>query len=242
MVAGRSGTLGQKSGFGFLRVGQPMSHPRCYSGSIMKPAANKKISAPVQLTWSHYGVLYRATAWPDVVFEAQRDGQWIPFAPNPSSEVFAAAAVMLSRPEWNRYLEFVPAAERSFLQKFSWNRLAALAVLVECPGLLSDLADVPALTMFVAMHVSLRGGSQPCWAEIRALHERMGLYGLCEWLGLPANRRTLEALATVEDATLAKRVLEPLREALWNGFSPERIRQYNTRDRELAPVRHVLAA
>jgi len=182
----------------------------------MKPAATQKSARAVQLTWSHFGVLHRVTAWPEVVFEAQHDGQWIAFEPDPASEVFGAAAIMLGRAEWNRYLEFVPAAERAFLEKFRLGRLAALAVITRCPALLGDLDETPILTSFVAAHVALRGGSRPAWAEIAAVYDRTGLFGVMEWLGLPASRQTLEALGHIADVELAKRLLEPLRETLWN--------------------------
>lgn len=182
----------------------------------MKPAAAKKSARAVQLTWSHFGILYRVTAWPEVTFESQQDGKWISFEPDPSSEVFAAAAVMLDRASWNRYLEFVPAAERAFLEKFRLGRLAALAVITRCPALLADLDETPVLTSFVAAHVALRGGSRPAWAEIAAVHERTGVFGVMEWLGLPAGRQTLEALGHIAEPELAKRLLEPLRETLWN--------------------------
>jgi hypothetical protein len=193
-----------------------MSHPTCYCISIMKPVASKKTALPVQLTWSHLGVLYRATVWPDVAFETHVDGKWHPFAPDASSDVFAAAAVMLGRTEWTRYLDFVPVREREFFLRFRHTRLAALAVVVHCPELLAALEETPALTAYVANHVSLRGCTGASWSEIQAVFDRNGVFGLLEWLGLPASRQTLDTLARLDDPDVAKRLLEPLREALWN--------------------------
>lgn len=209
----------------------------------MKPVATKKSSRAVQLTWSHFGVLYRATAWPDVSFEAHRDGKWVPFEPDTSSDLFAAAAVMLGRAEWANYLEFVPAAERTFLETFRLGRLAALAVITRCPTLLSDLSDTPILTSFVASHVTLRGGGRPAWAEISAVHERTGLYGVLEWLGLPATRQALDALNHIADVELAKRLLEPVRETLWNPVGTGALtRAESINERDLAATCAVLAA
>lgn len=209
----------------------------------MKPVASQKTARAVQLTWSHFGCLHRVTAWPEVTFEAQRDGKWVSFEPDPASEIFAAAAAVLSRADWNRYLEFVPAAERAFLEKFRHGRLAALAVITRCPELLSDLECTPILTSFVAAHVLLRGGQRPAWAEIAAVQERTGLYGVMEWLGLPASPQTLEALSHITDMELAKRLLEPLRETLWNPVGTGALgRAEAISERDLAATCAALAA
>ncbi len=176
----------------------------------------KKPAAPVQLTWSHLGVLYRTTAWPEVEFHTLVDGRWTPFEPNPASDIFSAAAVMLGRSEWRRYLEFVPARERSWLEQFTWHRLAALAVLTRDPALLDALEEAPALACFVGAHAGLRGGARPAWGEMQAVFERAGVYGLLEWLGLPASRDTVDALARLEDPDVPHRLLDRVREALWN--------------------------
>lgn len=215
----------------------------CYSDSTMKPVASQKSARAVQLTWSHFGGLYRVTAWPEVSFESQQDGRWVSFEPDPASEIFAAAALVLSRADWNRYLEFVPPRERAFLEKFRFGRLAALAVITRCPALLSDLESTPILTSFVAAHVVLRGGNRPAWAEIAAVEERMGLYGVMEWLGLPASPLTLEALGHIADVELAKRLLEPLRETLWNPVGTGALgRAESISERDLAATCAALAA
>ena len=190
--------------------------PGVYSGGNMKRITSLKKTSPVQLTWSHLGTLYRVTAWPEVEFQAQIEGKWVTIDPEPTSEVFSAAAVMIGRTEWKRYLDFVPAAERELLERFTWTRLSALAVITRCPELMEDLATTPALTCFISAHTLLRGSSRPSWAEISAVHGRSGLFGLLDWLGLPANRATLEALARLEDPDVPRRLLGRLREALWN--------------------------
>lgn len=182
----------------------------------MKLASNKRSAAPVQLTWSHLGILYRVTAWPEVEFQAQRDGRWVSFEPNPASEVFAAAAVMLGKAEWKRYLEFVPIVERELIERYTWSRLSVLALVTRCPQLTSELEKTPALAAFIGSHAALRGTHHATWGEIEAVFERSGIFGVLDWLGLPAARRTLEALAALESPDVAKRLLEPLREALWN--------------------------
>lgn len=209
----------------------------------MKPVAVQKTARPVQLTWSHLGFLYRVTAWPEAVFETQRDGKWLPFDPDPSTEIFAAAAVMLGRAEWNRYLDFVPTSERMFLERFRLGRLAALTVITRCPGLLEDLENTPLLTSFVAAHALLRGTHRPAWTEIAAVHERTGIFGLLEWLGLPASRQTLEALGHIAEVELAKRLLEPLRTTLWNPVASSALgRAEAVTERELAVTCCALAA
>lgn len=209
----------------------------------MKNAASQKSARAVQLTWSHFGVLYRVTAWPEVAFEVEKDGKWQAFDPDPSSDVFAAAAVMLGKAEWNRFLDFVPTAERAFIEKFRFNRLAALAVITRCPALLGDLDELPVLTSFVAGHVTLRGGDRPAWNELAAVHERAGLYGVLEWLGLPASRQALDALARINEVELAKRLLEPVRETLWNPIASCALgRAESVNERQLAATCAALAA
>lgn len=210
---------------------------------MMKTAATKKVVAPVQLTWTHLGFLYRVTAWPDVEFQTERDGRWISFEPNPSSEVFAAAAVMLGRAEWNRYLDFLPPTERAVIESFRFNRLAALAVIKRNPELLEELSQAPALAMFVASHVELRGGDRPAWSEISALYDRGGIFALLEWLGLPATRKALDGLAAISEPDVARRLLSRVREALW---SPRAAQMFHSEkplnDRELSLRCQILAA
>ena len=81
------------------------------------------------------------------------------------------------------------------------------------------------------------------WGEIAAVHEREGVFGLLQWLGLPASRQTLEILRNVADPDLPRRLLEPLRSALWE---PEVIwslsRGGSVSDEQLARACHALAA
>ena len=76
----------------------------------MKLKALTRLSAPILLSWSHEGSLWRVTCWPEVQFERQ-DGQgqtWTPAVPDEG--VFFAAARALSTADWQKYLEFVPVA------------------------------------------------------------------------------------------------------------------------------------
>jgi hypothetical protein len=197
----------------------------------------------VQLTWAHYGRLHRVTAWPEVQFEADHDGQWIAYEPDPTSDAFIAGAVMLDAAKWQRYLEFLPSAEREFIHSFKHGRLAALAVLTRCPALLADLHATPALLPLVAAHAQLRGTPGARWNELCAVHERAGVFGVLEWLGLPASRHTLAILARVADADLPRRLLEPLRVALWHPAAPLRFESAPTlSEKLLAAGCHALAA
>jgi hypothetical protein len=174
---------------------------------------SKKCCIPLALAWSHAGVPYRVTPWPDVVFERLYGEEWLSI--EPTEDVLASAAQTCGAREWQPYLEFVPAATRAFLTQFTLARMPALLVAARCPMLLPDLAETPALTLFIATHENLRGTSGPRWSEINALFEREGIFGVMQWLGLPASRQTLAILRNVAAPDLARKLLEPLREALW---------------------------
>jgi len=208
----------------------------------MKTIASFTIDSPLELTWSHFGARWRATLWPDVRFERESAaGDWVPEAP--SEDVVASGAVSLDDAGWRRYLEFMPAEERAFLRRFHLGRLGALQVVLRCPALLRDLAAAPALSAFLANHVSLRGAPAPRWQEIAAIHERSGIFGVLEWIGLPASRQTLGILRQIADPDVPRRLLEPLRTSLWE---PESIwlleRSGPMTDRQLACRCHALAA
>ena len=207
---------------------------------------SKSVSAPVasrpDLTWVHDGHRYRVTVWPEVNFQYESaPGKWA--AHTMGETVFASAALGVTPGQWRRYLEFVPAAAREFLEGFQFGRMAAWHVITRCPSLLAELTQVPSLTTFIAAHVSLRGGDEPRWLEIEAVFEREGIFGVMQWLGLPASRQTLAILANVSDPDLPRRLLEPLRSALWE---PEAIwalsHAQTLTDEQLAEACHALAA
>ncbi len=203
--------------------------------------SKKKCFVPIALTWSHAGVPYRVTPWPEVHFERLYGEDWI--VTSPTEEAMASAAQSCGLAAWRPYLEFVGAEAREFLLRFSFTRMEALQVVARCPALLSALADVPALTAFVAAHVNLRGTSGACWEEINAIFERSDIFGVLEWLGLPASRQTLAILQHVAEPDLSKRFLEPLRTMLWEPqsiFALQRLPAIT--DRQLARYCHPLAA
>jgi hypothetical protein len=200
------------------------------------------VAATPDLVWIHEGIRQRATLWPEVAFEQETaPGQWERL--EPSEAALASAALGVGAARWRSYLEYVPPAPRGFLQRFEFNRMAALAVLVRCPGVFAELAECPALTAFLAAHRGLRGGSQPAWSEIEAVYERDGVFGLLQWLGLPASRQTLAILRHIADPDLPRCLLEPLRSALWE---PEVIwallHAPILSDEQLARACHALAA
>jgi hypothetical protein len=200
-----------------------------------------KNTLPIALTWSHYGELHRVTPWPEVRFERLYGEDWLPI--NPDSELLAAASVTCRTRNWQPYLEFVPADVRAFLEDFGFARMEALQVVARCPALVPALIETPALTAFVAGHANLRGTAEPRWEEINAVHERSGIFGLLEWLGLPASRQTLTILRHLESADLPQRFLEPLRTQLWEPrtiFALQRIPAIT--DRDLAVHCHAVAA
>jgi hypothetical protein len=204
-------------------------------------SARSKASLFAELLWSHQGFLHRATTWPNVRFERRDANDWT--AVEPDDALFASAAARLTAESWSHYLEFVPTEVRSFLERFKYGRLAALQVVTACPGLLAELSDVPALTAFLSSHERLRGTEAPRWSELGVVHERGGLFGVLEWLGLPASHQTVAILRNVLDADLPVRLLAPLRSVLWE---PETVvelqRTSRLTDRQLAKFCHPLAA
>jgi hypothetical protein len=99
------------------------------------------------------------------------------------------------------------------------------------------------LTAFIASHQSLRGGEAPRWDEINAVFDRGDIFGVLEWIGLPASRQSLAILQSLTDPDVPHRFLEPLRTMLWE---PRAIfalqRMHRITDRELARTCHALAA
>jgi len=181
----------------------------------MKSKSRAVLSASNELHWSHAGISWRVSSWPEAMIEREAGGEWI--AEQPSDGAFAAAATDLRDGSWRRYLDFVPARERAFIAQFRFSRLEALQVIARCPELLDVLEGAPALTVFLAEHVSLRGSQRPGWDEISAVFGRAGVFGVLEWLGLPASPRTLLALRNFADAEIPRRFLAPLRTVLWDG-------------------------
>ena len=224
-------------------INSPRSSARSASSAptITRRARNVKCYVPLALTWSHSGVLHRVTHWPDVQFERLYGTEWIAIAP--SAEALATAAKTLTTADWQPYLEFVPAAVREFMAPFAFSRLEALQVAARCPALIADLAETPALTAFISAHVELRGSPAPRWTEINAIHERNGIFGVLEWLGLPASRQTLAILRNVVQPNLPRRFLEPLRSMLWEPKALTTLQKTPAlTDRQLSHYIHALAA
>jgi hypothetical protein len=179
----------------------------------MNTAPKKLLSRSVDLVWSHYGERFRVDN--ELNFYREVDDSWTAWQPDPASSIFSSAADMISETRWSAFLEFVPAAERRLLEQFDVGRLGVLAVVAFCPGLVADLLAAPALAPFVAEHTRLRGLDASRWEEIAAVHNRGGIFALCEWLGLPASRQTVTIMQKIAEPDLARRLLEPIRAALW---------------------------
>lgn len=216
-----------------------ISFPRSASTGASRRA--KKCFVPLSLAWSHTGISYRVTAWPEVRFERLFGDDWV--VVSPSEETLGSAAQTCGEQAWAAYLEFVPAEERELLKRFSYARMEALQVVARCPALVSELTETPALISYLAAHGSLRGTNGPAWAEINAIHERSGIFGVLEWLGLPASRQTLTILHNLAQPDVAKRFLEPLRTMLWEPraiFALQRVPTIS--DQLLSRYCHALAA
>jgi hypothetical protein len=202
---------------------------------------SKKCSVPLALTWTAGDTPYRATAWPEVEFERRYGAEWI--AVVPSEETLQAAAGNLNGVAWRSFLEFVPIEIREFLGLFRANRMVALLVVARCPALLSLLAELPTIVPFIAAHARLRGSANTSWTELNAVFERNGVYGVLEWLGLPASRQTLAILQNVVTPDLPGRLLEPLRTMLWKPQGILALAQLpEITERELSLASHALAA
>lgn len=207
----------------------------------MKTSLRKHAHASIELAWSHAGVTYRVTAWPEAGVEKRDGDRWVPATLDDGA--LAAAAADIRPAMWRRYLEFLPAAERAFVSQFRISRMEALQVIARCPELLPVLAETPALTVFVSAHVALRGSQRPGWDEINAVFQRAGVFGVLEWLGLPARRETLAALANFSDPEIPRRFLAPLRTVLWDAPTVAALeRAPVVTDVDLARHCHVLAA
>lgn len=179
----------------------------------MNTAPKKLLSCSVELVWSHYGERYRVDN--DLNFYRETDAGWSTWQPDPASAIFSSAADAISETRWMAFLEFVPTAERRLLEQFDVGRAGVLAVVAFCPGLVADLLAAPSLAPFIAEHTRLRGTAEPRWEEIAAVHNRGGVYAVLEWLGLPASRQTLTILQKITEPDLGRRLLEPIRAALW---------------------------
>ena len=206
-----------------------MSNPLRYSLHMILTKRPSPNTLPISLTWAHYGDLHRVTPWPETRFEKLYGDDWIEIIP--TSELLEAASLACHKRDWCPYLEFVPAEVRSFLLGFSFSRMEALYVVGSCPQLLTELIETPALSTFLANHNELRGTAAPVWPEIAAVHERNGIHGVLEWLGLPSSRQTLTILSHLESPDLPKKFLEPLRTQLWEPrtiFALQRMPSINT--------------
>jgi len=149
--------------------------------------------------------------------EKNYGGEWIPI--RPSAELLEVASLELGRrgrnTHWDAYLDFVPQPEREFVASFEFNRVSALFAAAHCPALLPELRRTPALTVFLAEQFELRNTGEATWAQLNAVYERADIWGVLEWLGLPATAHTLRALGELNAPDLPRRFLEPLRTQLW---------------------------
>lgn len=214
-------------------VGQPVGAARTARSVAKAPA--------VELTWSHVGGLYRMTAWPEVKLERLIGEHWLESAAG--EEMLGSGMLQIDAGAWRRYLEFMPAAERAFVERFRYGRLGAVLIVARCPQVLADLDQTPALVSFLAAHASLRGTASPRWDEVAAVYERNGVFGLLEWLGLPASRETLSVLRNLIDPDVPRHLLEPLRALLWRPSAALMLqRTPGLTDRQLARYCDALAA
>lgn len=180
---------------------------------MISSVRSRRCSVPLSLAWSDAGVRHRLTAWPEAQVERAYGADWVPCPSSP--EALRSAAARIPAAAWRGYLDFLPADAREFVGYFRTNRLLAVQVAARCPDVVGALTETPALTAFVAAHPLLRGTPGARWHEVNAVYERGGVFGLLEWLGLPAARQTLTILGNVVAPDLAPHLLEPLRALLW---------------------------
>jgi hypothetical protein len=195
----------------------------------------------VDLHWSHLGIAHRVTAWPEVGLQRIVDDHWA--ETEAGEDELASAFVEVNSAAWGRYLDYMPCAERAFLQRFNYGRLAALLMVARGPTLLADLDESPALVPFLAAHARLRGMECSHWEEVAAVHERGGIYAVLEWLGMPASRETFLILHNMTDPDVPRRLLEPLRALLWQPMGRFVLqRTPELTDRQMSHYCHELAA
>lgn len=224
--------------------GKLVSAPRSVRlGRVFRRQAAKSSehAATPELTWTHFGVRYRVTLWAEARLERLDADRWTPVSP--AEGVLESGMLQIDAAGWRRYMEFMPATERAFVGKFRYGRLAALLMIARCPELMADLDENPALVAFLAAHESLRGTRGQRWEEVGAVHERGGLFGVLEWLGLPAAQSTLVVLGNLIDPDVPRRLLEPLRSLLWQPIASSILQRTPAlTDRQLARYCHGLAA
>ena len=172
-----------------------------------------EVTPPADLSWFHYGTAFRAMPWPAVQIECETSKGWV--AVNPTIDVYDSAAATLSNDEWWEYMDYVPYRVRNVVEQFKYGRLEALYVINHCHTLFDALEETPAIISFLAAHENLRGITEPAWREINAIYARNGIFGILEWLGLPASKQTLTILSHLASPDIPRRVLEPLRSHLW---------------------------
>ncbi|MEO6246373.1 MAG: hypothetical protein ABIQ12_13140 [Opitutaceae bacterium] len=204
--------------------------------------ARPTTSARASLGWIHDGLRHCVTLWPEIRFERESSpDEWSEAVLG--EDVLASAALAVSPAQWRSALEFASVGIRELLEKFDGGRMAALHVVARCPELLPELLDLPALTPFLALHQSLRGGDAPAWSEISAVLGRDGVFGVLQWLGLPASRQTLAIFQHIAEPDLSRRLLEPLRAALWEPEAIWALSHATTlTDARIAEACHALAA
>lgn len=230
-----------------------MTHPWAYSGAMKlrtPPVSSRRSGASSvslstiapNLSWIHDGRRLRVTVWPEVAFEMEDEpGCWRPVEPGEGA--LASAALGVGAQRWRNYLGYAPREIRDFLLRFTHGRMAALLVVARCPSLLDELVGLPVLVPYLASHRALRGGDRVAWGEVEAVHEREGIFGLLQWLGLPTSRQTLAILRQVADPDLPRRLLEPLRSALWEPEAIQALAQAPAlTDDHLIAACHALAA
>ena len=199
-----------------------------------------------EVTWFHDGVAHRvriASSADLVAFECATEEGWKAFAPEPMSECFVSAGLTLTDEVWAAFAGQLPPAVQDYLSLFKFERLEALAVVSQSPELLAELDRCPALTLFLAAHVALRGTQVPRWAEISAVYLRGGVYAVLEWLGLPASPQTMAVLTRIVDPEIPRYLLSPIRAALWEPESLFRLQRADAlTEQDLATRCHPLAA
>jgi hypothetical protein len=200
-----------------------------------------------EVHWYHNGIPHRvriASTADLVAFERQReDGKWEAFSPDPMAECFTSVGLCLTDEGWAEFVRQLPTNVQDYLSLFKFERVEALAVVSQSPEMLADLDACPALTLFLAAHVTLRGTTGARWKEISAVYNRAGLFGVLEWIGLPASPQTLAVLNRIVDPELPRYLLSPIRAALWEPESLFLLQRSDAlTERELADRCHPLAA
>lgn len=115
-----------------------------------------------------------------------------------------------------QFMEPVPAECLSAIGQFTSRQWHMMALLARCPGALDLVQSTPALAFALASNwvFPTTGPSQPMRSARRLV--RLPQSAICEWLGFPARRSSVNVLRKLRTADISIASLLYLRDGLWD--------------------------